>query len=138
MRRFLLVAALAAVACGGRQRTADNSSEWQSVLVHKKAAASPSATTEQKQVYADSLAAFVDKHPSHGRAREVYQRIQLAFAKDLASIGRHQDAIRIYRAVLTHDPANDVAIRGLNDAIDRLAVTRPKLLSLERGMSKRQ
>src|ERR1041385_591296 len=123
MRRFLVICALAATACGGGGQ-ADNAPEWQRVLLHKKAAAAPNATTEQKQVYADSLAAFVDKHPTHSRAREVYERIQLDFAKDLAAIGRHQDAIRIYRAVLTHDPANPAAVRGLEDSIDRLAVTR--------------
>lgn len=137
MRRILVIATLAVVACGGVPNVGDNSAEWRTVLSRKKAADTPNATTEAKQQYADALAAFVDKHPSHSRAREVYRTIQLDFAKDLAAIGRFQDAIRIYRAVLTADPHNDVAARGLSDAIDRLAVSRPKLLALERGMSQR-
>jgi hypothetical protein len=135
MRRLIAFVAFAAAACGGVPGGHDNAAEWRVVLNAKKAADAPTATTHEKQVYADALAAFVDNHPSHSRAREVYRRIQLDFAKDLAGIGRYQDAIRIYRAVLTHDPANAAAAHGLNDAIDRLAVSRPKLLMLERGMS---
>lgn len=134
MRRLLVIVALAAAACGGVPG-GDNAAEWRGVLDAKKAADAPTASKRDKQVYADALAAFVDKHPTHSRAREVYQRIQLDFAKDLAGIGRYQDAIRIYRAVLVHDPANAAATHGLNDSIDRLAVSRPKLLMLERGMS---
>lgn len=137
MQRFLIILTLAAVACGGVPTGADNSAEWRTVLGRKKAADGPNATTQDKQQYADALAAFVDRHPSHSRAREVYQTIQLDFAKDLAAMGRFQDAIRIYRAVLSADPRNEVATRGLSDAIDRLAVSRPKLLQLERGMSQR-
>lgn len=137
MRRFLLLLVLAAVACGG-QPAPDNSAEWRNVLSRKNAADGPLATKADKQEYADALAAFVDKHPSHSRAREVYERIQIDFAKDLAAIGRYQDAIRVYRAVLTADPANAIAAKGLTDAIDRLAVSHEKLLKLDRGMSQRE
>jgi len=141
VRSFALIFVLAALlAAGCRDRVAepDHQSEWREVLRHKQAAAHAQATPQQKQVYADSVAAFVTKHPNHGRAREVWQRIQLEFAADLVAIGRHQDAIRFYRAVLAHDPANDVAKRGLEAAAERLAVTRAKLLALEKGMSHRQ
>ena len=104
-----LIAVLAAAACGGRDAGPDHQAEWQDVLKRKQAAASPDAPAEQKQVYADSLRAFVQKHPNHGRAREVWMRVQLEFADDLAQLGRNQDAIRVYRAVLTHDPANEHA-----------------------------
>ena len=138
MRRFplLLFVALAA-ACGGTSSD-DPSSEWLHVLKHKKAAAGPAATAREKQVYADTLGAFVQRHPQHSRAREVYQRIQLDFAGDLASVGRYQDAIRFYRAVLTADPRNEAASRGLRDAVDHLAVPQVKLLALEKGMSQRE
>ena len=88
-------------------------------------------------MYADSLGAFVRNHPTHSRAREVYEHIQLDFARELAFLGRYQDAIRIYRAVLAHDPQNVAALRGLGDAVDHLAVSREKLLALRKGMSQR-
>src|ERR1043166_5146496 len=124
MRRSCLLLAIVVVACGGR-----------GVLEHKRAATAPNATAHDKQAYADALGAFVARNPSHGRAREVYEQIQIDFARDLAALGRNQDAIRVYRAVLAHDPRNDDASRGLAEAVDRLAVTRAKLVQLERGMS---
>ena len=133
-----LIAVLAAAACGARDAGPDHQSEWRDVLQRKQAAAAPDAPAEQKQVYADSLRAFVQKHPNHGRAREVWMRVQLEFADDLAGLGRNQDAIRVYRAVLAHDPANEHARRGLATAADRLAVTRDKLLAVRKGMSHRE
>src|SRR3977135_2344061 len=118
MRRFLVLIALAAVSCGGSHDVADNSTEWLHVLRHKQAASAPNAPVQAKQVYADTLGAFVQTHPTHGRAREVYPHIQRDFANELASLGRYQDAIRIYRSVLVHDPKNAAALRGLNDAVD--------------------
>ena len=139
MRRFLVLVALAAVSCGGGSSDAtDNSSEWLHVLRHKQAATAPNAPVHAKQAYADTLGAFVQKHPTHSRAREVYQRIQLDFAHELAALGRYQDSIRFYRAVLTHDPSNSDAQRGLASALEHLAVSRQKLLLLEKGMSQRQ
>jgi hypothetical protein len=141
MRVFALVSALSALlltACGGDEAKPDHQAEWRQVLEQKAAASKPGAPPEQKQVYADSVRAFVHKHPDHGRAREVWQRMQLEFAGELAELGRHQDAIRIYRAVLTHDATNDQARRGLALSADRLAVTREKLLEVEKGMSHRQ
>lgn len=135
MRRLPVLLVLAAFACGGHPSAGDNSAEWRNVLSRKKAADGPAATKEERQAYADTLAAFVDKHPTHSRARDVYEHIQIDFAKDLAAIGRYQDAIRVYRSVLTANPVNPIAAKGLTDAIDHLAVSREKLLQLERGMS---
>lgn len=136
MRRLVLLFALGVMFCGGRDAT-DNAPEWLHVLSRKKAAVSPNATQRQKQVYADSLAAFVGRYPTHSRGREVYRRIQLDFARELASLGRYQDAIRFYRAVLTDDAKNAEALKGLAEALDRLTVSRQKLLALEKGMSQR-
>jgi hypothetical protein len=124
-------------ACGAGSDSGDPQRDWQHVLSRKKAALAQPASTKEKQVYADTLGAFVQKHPNHGRARAVYQRIQLDFANELASLGRHQDAIRFYRAVLASDASNKEALQGLSDAVDRLAVSKPKLLALEKGMSQR-
>jgi hypothetical protein len=142
MRVFSVVSALLAgllLACGGNQSGAvDHQAEWRDVLRHKDAAAAPDATAVHKQVYADSVRAFVQKHPNHGRAREVWERIQLEFADDLTAVGRPHDSIRFYRSVLAHDPDNDRARRGLAIAVDRLAVSREKLQALARGMSQRE
>jgi tetratricopeptide (TPR) repeat protein len=135
-----IVAALAALllaACGAGPDGADNG-EWLRVLNSKKAANSPNASPREKQVYADSLAAFVQTHPTHNRAREVYHHIQLDFARELASLGRYQDAIRFYRAVLSSDPQQTDALDGLRDAVEHLAVSRQKLLALEKGMSEHE
>jgi len=136
MRRFLVLIAVVAMSCsGGGKDASDSPSEWLHVLRHKQAAAKPDAPVQAKQVYADTLGAFVLRHPTHSRARTVYQHIQLDFAKELAALGRYQDAIHIYRAVLVHDPRNAAALQGLTDAVDRLAVSHEKLMALEKGMS---
>jgi hypothetical protein len=138
MRRSLVIVALLALAaCPGSDQP-DSASEWQRVLHWKKAATSPHASSGEKQVYADTVAAFAQKHPSHGRGQEVYHRLQLEFGEDLAAIGRYQDAIRFYQAVLTADPSNVRAQQDVTAAVDRLAVSRAKLLKLEKGMSQHQ
>jgi hypothetical protein len=128
--------ALVALACGGQQQP-DHQSEWRDVLRHKQAAVLPDASPDRKQVYADSVRAFVVKHPNHGRA-EVWQRLQLEFADDLADAGRYQDAIRLYRSVLAAHPESNHARSGLALAAARLAVSREGLLALRKGMSQRQ
>lgn len=140
MRLFPFVSGvivLSMVACGGEQPPGP-SPEWREVLKHKTAAVAPDASPEHKQIYADSVRAFVQKHPDHGRAREVWGMLQLEFADQLADAGRYQDAIRYYRSVLAHHPESEHARQGLAAAADRLAVTREKLLQLEKGMSYRQ
>lgn len=137
MRRFLALGLFALVACSGSE-SPDNAPEWLRVLSRKKAAMAPNATARDRQLYADSVAAFTKKYPAHGRAHEVYQRIQLEFARELASLGRYQDSIRFYRAVLNSDPTNAAALRGVADALDHLAISRPKLLALQKGMSQRE
>jgi hypothetical protein len=126
-----------AAACGGQQPV-DHQAEWRDVLRHKEAAVAPDASPDHKQVYADSVRAFVVKHPNHTRAGEVWMHLELEFADDLAEAGRYQDAIRIYRSVLTHHPENNNARSGLALAAARLAVTREGLLALRKGMSQRQ
>ena len=134
----LAVTSLLVIHCGAAPDQPDHQAEWRDVLRHKKSAVAPQATTAARQMYADALSAFVHKHPGHSRAREVYERIQLEFATELASLGRYQDSIRFYRAVLASNPASAEAKNGLNAAIDRLAVTRQKLEQIEVGMSQKQ
>ncbi len=134
MRRCIALLTLLAASCGANDGP-DHSVEWLRVLNRKKAAVTSTASQVQKQVYADTLAAFVDTHPTHGRAREVYQHLQLDFARELLTLGRYRDAIRFYRAVLSHDPHNAEALRGISTAVDHLAVSHDKLLALQKGMS---
>ncbi len=132
------MAAFVVASCGTDSDQTDPQRDWLHVLHRKKAAASTSASTREKQAYADTLGAFVQKHPTHSRARAVYQGIQLDFANELSSLGRDQDAIRFYRAVLANDPLNAEAKKGIAIAARRLAVSRQKLLGLEKGMSQKE
>lgn len=141
MRVFPIFATVAAALLLGscsRDAAPDHQAEWRDVLRHKQAAVAPGATPDHKQLYADSVRAFVQKHPTHSRAADVWQRLQLEFADDLAGAGRYQDAIRFYRAILEHHPENEGARRGMAVAAARLAVTREGLLALRKGMSQRQ
>jgi hypothetical protein len=140
VRRSLAFVALVTVALAGCQADSqpDHQSEWRDVLRHKRAAVSPAASPRDKQVYADSVSAFVQRHPNHSRAREVYDLIRLEFADELFSAGRYQDAIRFYRAILAANRDNEAARRGLSASLERLAVSREKLMKLEKGMSRRQ
>jgi hypothetical protein len=74
MRVFSLVSALAAVlviGCNGSGAQPDHQAEWRNVLEQKKSAVRTDATPRQKQLYADSVRAFVQKHPNHGRAAQL-------------------------------------------------------------------
>ncbi|HEY6842868.1 MAG TPA: hypothetical protein VI391_01780 [Thermoanaerobaculia bacterium] len=137
MRRIVPLLAILIASCS-RSKSVDTADEWVGVLHRKKAAISAAATPRQKQAYLDSLAAFVTRNPTHARAREVYHHIQLDFASELSSLGRYQDAIRFYRAVLAEDPKNQAASNGLKAALDRLTVSRDKLLALEKGMTQHE
>jgi tetratricopeptide (TPR) repeat protein len=115
----------------------DHQAEWREVLVHKASAIAPDAEPDAKQRFADSVRTFLQRHPDHGRAREVWQQLQLQFADDLAGLGRHQDAMRYYQEVLALDPENEEARIGAETASERVAISRGKLLQLEKGMTGR-
>jgi hypothetical protein len=133
VKRFALAVVILAISCS--RDDVDPQSDWLHVLSRKRAAVAADATPRARQVYADSLRAFVMKHPGHSRAREVYRLVQLEFARELASHGRYSDAISLYRSILTEDPANEAASKEIAAAADRMAVSRPRLLALEKGMS---
>jgi tetratricopeptide (TPR) repeat protein len=113
----------------------DHQAEWREVLGHKAAAVAPDAEADAKQRFADSVRTFLQRHPEHGRAREVWQQLQLQFADDLASLGRHDDAMRYYQQILALDPENENARIGAETAAERVAISRGKLLQLEKGMT---
>lgn len=127
-----------ATRCGGSGSEADHQAEWRDVLRHKQAATVPGAPPDRKQVWADAVHAFVEKHPGHGRAREVWQVMQLEFADDLLNHGQAHQAIRFYRAVLARDPGNERAARGCERASARLVISRQQLGEIARGMRQRE
>lgn len=135
VRKLSLAVVLIALGACSSDQSNDPQSDWLHVLSRKKAAVAADATTHARQMYADALHAFVLKHPTHSRAREVYHRVQLEFARELAVHGRYADAIGFYRAVLAEDPANKEALSGLTEAAERMAVSRERLLTLQKGMS---
>ena len=135
---LLVIALLFLASCATEVPEADHQADWRQVLEHKKAAAAIDASAVQKQAYADALAEFVRRYPEHSRAREVYHRVQLEFADELASLGRYQDAIRFYSAGLTHDSTKDDAQQRMAKATERMAIGHDKLEQLEQGMSRRE
>jgi hypothetical protein len=135
-RLVFSIVVFALLRCSATPDQPDHQSEWRDVLKQKKVA-SAQPTAHARQIYADALSSFVRRHPGHSRAREVYDRIQLEFANDLAALGRDQDAIRFYRAVIVSDPRNESARNGLDAALARLAVTHEKLAGIEVGMSEK-
>src|SRR5438132_10487302 len=134
MRRLLAFSLFLIAACSA-DNGIDNAPEWLHVLHHKKAAVAPSATPRDKQVYADSLAAFVRKHPAHPRAREVYQSVQLEFARELTSLAQSQAAIRLYGAMLSSEPMNAASLRSPSYPLEHLVSPRQKLMTLQQSMS---
>lgn len=138
MRVFSIVTLLLLPLAGGCRddRSApDRQAEWRAVLEQKAAAANRDAPPEERQRYADSVRAFVEKHPDHGRAREVWHRLQLEFADELMEHGRPHEAVRFYRAVLLADRSNEHAARGWAAAAERLAIAPARLAALTPGMA---
>ena len=142
VRVFAIVWALGMAAlcsgCAGGEGEADRQAEWREVLQHKKAAAEPGAPPERRQVWADSVRGFAEKHPEHTRAKEVWMRIQIEFADDLMAIGRTHQAIRFYRSVLQHDPRNERALSGWRAAAGKLVISREKLAAITPRMRQRE
>ena len=141
MPRFFaapLFAIVLLAGCDQRLPVVDHQSEWRDVLERKKAAAQPTATSKERQHYADSLAAFRSRHPKHTRSREVYDSVRLEFARELARLGHHEQALRFYRAVLASDPANREASDGVQASLSRMAVTPDRLSKLEKGMTQEE
>jgi hypothetical protein len=133
-RRSVSTLLLLLVSCTGTDDSAQR--EWHAVLAQKRLAESEGVNVEERQRYADAVRSFVERHPDHQRARQVWQELQLEFAAELVKRGRPRDAIGFYRAVLSHDPGNQDATAGLAIAASRLAVNRTSLLAIRRGMSR--
>src|SRR5688500_12620634 len=128
---------LAFAACG--DETAKNSPpsvavDWLCVLAENmdavKAAESDVAV---KQRYADALLAFIRKYPEHARAREVYDDLQLSFARELSARGDYSSALRYYDDLLSRRSASDIAAERA-EVRSRQSVDPAEIEKLQRGM----
>ena len=129
---------LTVAACA--DQTAKNSppsvaDDWRRVLAAKKAAVHAADTDlEARQRYADALLAFIRKHPEHARAREVYDDLQLSFARELAARGEYQSALRYYDDLLSRRNATDIAAERA-EVRSRQSVEPEEIEKLQRGMT---
>src|SRR5512140_2487610 len=143
MQRFPLLVlvstlALLPLACSRPAPDGDEQIRWRAILDMKRQLTGPHAPggPDVRQQYADALAAFVKRYPQHGRAAQVYQRLELDFARQLADQGRFEEAIHHYRSILALDAACHEAGIGLADAANRMTVTRSELKTVAKGMSR--
>ncbi|MGH9459153.1 MAG: tetratricopeptide repeat protein [Thermoanaerobaculia bacterium] len=134
----LLTLCLAAGGCSHEPMAEDLAAEWAGVLDAKRAWKDAGGDVEARQRYVETLRAFVDRHPGHARAREVYEKVELDFAERLASRGDYDGAIRYYRSVLETNPRNVAARDGLAEAERKRFVSAEAVRALEKGMSAEQ
>lgn len=143
MQRFPLLALVTTIlllplACSRPLPDGDEQIRWRAILDLKRQLTGPQApgAPDVRQQYADALHAFVTRYPQHGRATQVYQRLELDFARQLADQGRFEEAIHHYRAILALDANCREAGIGLADAANRMTVTREELAAVGKGMSR--
>lgn len=142
MQRFPLLAllstlVLAPLACSRPAPDGDAQIRWRAILDLKRQLATPRrpGAPDARQQYADALAAFIKRYPEHGRAAEVYEKLELEFAKQLVDQGRFEEGIHHYRAILALNPGCREAGLGLADAADRMTVSRDELAAVTKGMT---
>lgn len=136
---FLILMLVALTSCAdGRAKSAPAASdEWRSVLATKKAAI-VSDDLALRQRYADQLLGFIRRHPDHARAREVYDDLELSFARELAARGEYAASLRYYDDILERRPdAADIAAERA-EVKSRTSVDTAELARLERGMTTRE
>jgi hypothetical protein len=112
---------------------------WLAVLRLKRSAGSVSrsAGIYTRQLYADALAQFVTRFPTHGRARVVYRSVELEFARQLCALGRYREAVPYYRHLIDTAPSSaSVELRSeLETALQRESVTAEKISTIKLRMS---
>ncbi|HVR43124.1 MAG TPA: tetratricopeptide repeat protein [Thermoanaerobaculia bacterium] len=137
---LLFSCGLAAGACGRLPLEDQIHREWRGVLELKSriAEAPAGGEAEARQRHADALTGFIQRHPSHARARDAYGELELEFARMLAARGRYDEAVRYYRSALDSDPANETIHAELEQAERRRFVTADALSLLRPGMTREQ
>lgn len=135
----LTLIVLGAASCSDRSAATAPSvaDEWRGVLATKKAAMTGD-DLQARQRYADRLLSFINRHPDHARAREVYDDLQLSFARELAARGEYALAIEYYDDLLERRPAAADIAAERAEVKSRTSVDPGELAKLERGMTTQQ
>jgi hypothetical protein len=129
----LMTVALLVTGCREEEQALDTRVEEWRVVLHAKRAASMSSSNPDRQKYADELLRFVQRHPDHPRAREVYDGLQQTMARELAATGDYAAAVRYYDNLIRRRPG-DLALKSERDAlIDRQSVDLSELASVKSG-----
>lgn len=134
---LLLSAFLAGAGCSPGALDDPVASEWRGVLTAKKEwrEAPREERVRAHQAYIDQLTTFVRRHPDHARARQVYEEVELEFARQLAQRGEYDRATEYYRSALRTNPRLAEARSELALAEQRRFVTPEALATLRAGMS---
>lgn len=111
--------------------------EWLQVLALKKALneTAPAQAASARQSWVDALTEFVRAHPDHPRATEVYDEIELEFARQLVARGHDLEAIPHYESYLARNPDDRTVRTELHRVLGRRRVARNQMLELQRGMT---
>jgi hypothetical protein len=135
---FLVAVALGvALACTESDRADSAAREWRVVLDVKRAAQEAPSENQQtaRQAYADAVANFLARNPTHARAAEVYEGLVFEQAGELTANARYDAAVELYQWLLARNPGNEAARDGLARAMDRRSVTREEVGALRLGMT---
>lgn len=102
--------------------------------LRKESAASPDSL-ETKQRYVDALSNYLQAYPDDAEALGLYEKEELAYARELVLRGRHNAAIPYYESILSRIPDHAEARAGLELARAQANVPREKFDELRRNMT---
>jgi hypothetical protein len=132
---LLLLLLLSFLSCSRQsERVSTDVEEWRLVL-HAKKAAVKADDPQTRQHYAETLLRFVQKHPDHARARQVYNELEIDLAHDLTEKGAYDQALRYLRDVEARDPKNRRLQRQLAETLDLQSVDSTELSAVKAGMT---
>lgn len=136
MRRSIaILATLALLLAACLERTPSQMVLWRDIReLQKEASASPTSI-EAKQRYVDALSNYLQAYPDDAEALALYEKEELAYARELAQRGRHTAAIPHYESILKRNPANEAARTELALARSQASVPREKFDELRRDMT---
>lgn len=135
----LALIALLAVLIGCSRETPgapDSAAEWRSVLALKHAGREDAAS---RQRYADAVHAFLQRYPHHSRAHEVWEELDLEYARELFGRGATDQAIdRLERLIARRGARADEARELLEIVREQRHVTDAELEPVQAGMKAEQ